>query len=255
MAAQEYRAPAADADLAGNGPEAWVAHAWDIAAEGREIAAVEWLTSRNRERRSEQAERALVQLRHRAFARCESGGGRLSWPPQFDDAFPDASGVPEVMARSLTPSTLGAGIVHHGALLVRGLVDSKQAARFCDGIDRTFDACAAAMEEGQSARGPWYARFKPVPPYSVGAARNWVWQGGGVWTADSPRMVFELLEAFEGAGLRQVLSGYLGERPAMSLKKCTLRRVPVETGTDWHQDGAFLGEGIRTVNVWLALTH
>ena len=24
---------------------------------------------------------------------------------------------------------------------------------------------------------------------------------------------------------------------------------------DWHQDGAFLGPGIRVVNVWIALTH
>jgi ectoine hydroxylase-related dioxygenase (phytanoyl-CoA dioxygenase family) len=30
--------------------------------------------------------------------------------------------------------------------------------------------------------------------------------------------------------------------------------VPVDTGTDWHQDGAFLGDDIRTVNVWLTLT-
>jgi len=31
--------------------------------------------------------------------------------------------------------------------------------------------------------------------------------------------------------------------------------VPVTSGTDWHQDGAFLGDDIRTVNVWLTLTH
>ena len=36
-----------------------------------------------------------------------------------------------------------------------------------------------------------------------------------------------------------------GERPALSANKATLRRVPVKTSTDWHQDGAFLGQDIR----------
>jgi hypothetical protein len=67
--------------------------------------------------------------------------------------------------------------------------------------------------------------------------------------------MFDLLDLYETVGLGDVLTGYLGERPAISVKKCTLRRVPTTTGSDWHQDGAFLGEGIRTVNVWLTLTH
>ena len=46
----------------------------------------------------------------------------------------------------------------------------------------------------------------------------------------------------------------MGERPALSVKKSTLRRVPVDTQTDWHQDGAFIGEDIRTCNGWIALT-
>jgi ectoine hydroxylase-related dioxygenase (phytanoyl-CoA dioxygenase family) len=66
--------------------------------------------------------------------------------------------------------------------------------------------------------------------------------------------MFDVLDLLERKGLRDILSDYLGERPGLSVKKCTLRRVPVDTGTDWHQDGAFLGPDIRTVNVWLALT-
>jgi hypothetical protein len=40
----------------------------------------------------------------------------------------------------------------------------------------------------------------------------------------------------------------------LSANKCTLRHVPLTSGTDWHQDGAFLGSGIRALNVWVALT-
>src|SRR5690606_40264238 len=71
----------------------------------------------------------------------------------------------------------------------------------------------------------------------------------------SPLLMFEVVELFHEVGLDHVLTEYLGERPAMSVKKGTLRRVPVDSGSDWHQDGAFLGEGIRTMNVWLTLTH
>ena len=50
------------------------------------------------------------------------------------------------------------------------------------------------------------------------------------------------------------MSDCRGERPALSANKCTLRRVPVDTNTNWHQDGAFLGADVRTVNLWLALS-
>jgi hypothetical protein len=33
-----------------------------------------------------------------------------------------------------------------------------------------------------------------------------------------------------------------------------LRRARPDSQTEWHQDGAFLGNGPRTVNVWTALT-
>jgi hypothetical protein len=31
--------------------------------------------------------------------------------------------------------------------------------------------------------------------------------------------------------------------------------VPVDTNTDWHQDGAFLGRDVRTLNLWLCLSE
>ena len=54
---------------------------------------------------------------------------------------------------------------------------------------------------------------------------------------------------YSECGLTDLVAGYLGERPALSLEKWTLRRVPPTANTSWHQDGAFLGETVRTVNV------
>ena len=68
-------------------------------------------------------------------------------------------------------------------------------------------------------------------------------------------MLFELLEVVEETGVGALVADYLGERPALSANKCTLRRVPVTSNTGWHQDGAFLGQGVRTMNLWLSLAH
>lgn len=69
-------------------------------------------------------------------------------------------------------------------------------------------------------------------------------------------MLAELVETLDSVGLSRAIHGYLGERPVLSVNKCTLRRVPLDTKhANWHQDGAFLGEGIRSVNVWMALSH
>jgi hypothetical protein len=68
-------------------------------------------------------------------------------------------------------------------------------------------------------------------------------------------MLFELFETFDAVGLSSLISEYLGERPAVAVDKCTFRRVGPGASTDWHQDGSFLGTGIRTVNVWICLSE
>jgi hypothetical protein len=58
------------------------------------------------------------------------------------------------------------------------------------------------------------------------------------------------------AGVPDLVAAHLGEWPALSVKKATLRRVTKEkSNAAWHQDGAFMGTDIRTVNLWLALSH
>jgi hypothetical protein len=116
-------------------------------------------------------------------------------------------------------------------------------------------ACAQWESGSGGETRPWFVPFDMGNASTLRPERKWVTGGGGVWTVDSPRAMFEVLETFSQIGLDGPLTGYLGERPALSVKKWTLRRVPVSSGTNWHQDGAFLGEGIRTVNCWLALSH
>lgn len=220
------------------------------------LAAVDTLMAENRARRDPQLERRLVRVRHEAFRELARTG----------DAAPDVrSGgpVPAVVdGTDLGPELLRRAILEHGSLHVRGAVPDDRVEQLMKGIDRAIEA-RDDFEAGAAAdqTTPWFEPFRPHSSYpsimnrQLGNRRQWVREAGGVWAADSPRMLFELFDTLDAVGIGDVITGYLGERPALAVDKCTLRRVALDTSTDWHQDGAFLGEGIRTVNLWLALTE
>jgi len=216
------------------------------------LAAIEYATRENRGLRAPELDRQIAAWRATAFAHLPPPRPRPDWPPEFADPFPDETGLPVIDATTLTPEVLGGAILHHGALWVRGLIDRDRAALLRQDIDKVLAArdafrAGAPVEETT----PWYVHA-PMDP-SLAASRDWV-EGGGAWTADSPRMLFDLIDLFEERGVIDVIAATLGERPALSIGKSTLRRVANTTDTDWHQDGAFLGDYVRTVNCWLTLS-
>jgi hypothetical protein len=230
----------------------------DVAeSEGRLIDAVDLLRRAIRAEPDDELEAHLVALRHLAFAEAATTSGRPEWPPAFDDLTPGDPGPPRVGVADLSPEVLGSALVNHGALHVEQLLDPEQVEAMVAGIDRAFAGRDRWGEDPTAATGPWFVPFEPSPAYMPEVlSRAWVREGGGVWAADSPRVFFELLEAYDAIGLADVIGGYLGERPAISMRKCTLRRVPADLPhADWHQDGAFLGSDVRSVNVWLPLTR
>lgn len=201
----------------------------------------------------------IVQRQHSAFAGLADKAGRAVWPPVVGDLFPDTTGLPEVEATELTAEQVASGIVHHGSLLVRNLIDAEQVAVLVDDIDRAMaghDAWKAGAPVEETA--PWFVPFHQDEGYpNVAPLRKWIADGGGCWAADSPKAFSDLRDVYGQVGLRRVIAEYLGEQPVISVNKATLRRVPHDLAhADWHQDGAFLdrGTGIHTVNVWLALT-
>jgi hypothetical protein len=168
-------------------------------------------------------------------------------------------GPPEISASELTAELLRSAIFRHGCLLVRGLLPSARVEQIVTGIDRAFEAHDAAADGAPpSETTPWFVPFEPASGAPL--PREWVRDGGGVLAVDSPRVFFDVMEAFEGAGLGDVVAGYLGERPVILTNKLTLRRVApdwrrVELGDpDWHQDGAFMGRDIRVIDIWVALS-
>jgi hypothetical protein len=79
-------------------------------------------------------------------------------------------------------------------------------------------------------------------------------KSGGMFAADSPRLLAEMLQVFNDADLKRTIGTYLGDVPLLSLQKVTLRKATADLPYAWHQDGKFLGP-VRAMNVWLALSR
>lgn len=230
-----------------------------LEAEGRPLDALEVLVQANRLRPADAVEQRLVRLRGAAFGQLDHSLSARAWPPVVpEDPAGGREGPPVVTPAELTPGLLLNGILRHGSVWVKGLVPRARVARLRSAIDRSFeayDATDAGRATAEMAR--WYSPLDGIQNPAI--ARAWRRQGNGVLTADSPRAFFEFMETVHELGLDRLIAAYLGERPALSAEKCTLFRVDARDWrvrlANWHQDGAFLGGGIRTVNAWFALSR
>lgn len=198
------------------------------------------------------AARDLVRLRHKAGVSLVRAGSPDAEFPAPSGALPAAGegGLPELRPEDLTPELLRAAILRDGCALVRGVVDRDRAARLGADAAELF----ASRQEGNAAEvALQYEEFEPEEGYSL-AERAIVTGAGCIWLVDSPTLLSEVFELYEAAGLRELITGYLGGRPVMSVNKSTLRSASAEvSAVDWHQDGAFMGD-VRALNVWMSLS-
>lgn len=229
--------------------------------------AIDLLSASNLLNPSVEAEARLIELRHEALFHIESKSSLESWPPNSENRFSAADGIPEVGRDEFNVENLRAGIFNNGSLIVRNLISPTEAQATIADVNRAFDSYDAATRgEPLENSAPWFVPFRssthlPETEFSHWNAedkgsRFWVREGGGVLAAESPRAFENFTNLLKKNSVVSVIEQYLGERPALSVKKTTLRRVPstLDTANGWHQDGAFLGDGIRTVNLWIALT-
>lgn len=198
--------------------------------------------------------RHMLWLRHLAGIRALEGAPS---DPEFAApdfaALPNSDGLIEITAHELVPGLLRAAILRQGCLLVRGLIEPDTAIRLCDDIELAFEA-RQMVSAGKPAPQGYYEEFVPQPPFRMSFERGFVAAGGGVLAADSPRILSDVLAAFDRIDLPPLVDEYFGERGALSVQKTTLRKAEPSVPGGWHQDGAFLGE-VRTLNVWVALSR
>jgi Phytanoyl-CoA dioxygenase (PhyH) len=234
-------------------PEQTLAAAENLVAHQKLADAVQLLTEANRRRRDPGVEKRLVDLRFDAFKQTHWRSERPVSPDCVEDLFPGER-IPEIAREQLTVERLRSGIAHHGSLLVRGLADRDQVEQLISDIDKAlaaFDAKADGVDRPDLAG--WFEPFMQDPRSNRTRRRK----RGAVLAVDSPPALFDLVETFEPARVDRLVHDYFGEPPMMLAKKVVLRRVSPRDakGGGWHQDGAFMGVGIRSLNIWLSLSH
>jgi len=234
-------------------PEAALARADALYAQGDALEAIALLTDTNRARRDHRIERRLVAMRFDAFQATEWPHTQPKVPAAVDDLFPGAV-IPEIAPADFDVARVRSALLNHGSLIVRGLVGPQRVAQLTADIDRALDGYDAWFAgKGLATAAPWFEPFAHEPKKVERKFRRDV---GGVLVVDSPPSLFDVIDTFDAVGIRRIVTEFFGEQPALLAKKWTLRRVPHDTGdSGWHQDGSFMGGDIRSLNVWLALSH
>ncbi len=227
-----------------------------LQAEHRLLEALDALVVANQLQRDPAIERRLVRVRRDAYRQLDFSLAPPQWPHFKLPAAPARGDGPlEIRASDFDAGALKTGVLQHGHLLVRGLVPPARAARLSEIVDLAF-AARDRVEAGDTSpnTAQWFDPLEGVP--DGGIHREVARTAFGVFAADSPRALYEYVQTIRDLQLDKMVWSYFGERPALSVRKCTLRRIDQAVKVaGWHQDGAFLGTEIRSLNAWMALSR
>jgi len=175
--------------------------------------------------------------------------------------WPGESTLPEIEANNLDVAGLKSAIATSGALIVRGLLQEHEVTHFRDVVDQVVDSCVEQEDDEGNPKGPdGFSRNPPqarkqlLPYPKLRNSRGFHRQSGSAMCIESASAAEQLLEFYSAKGLKTLIEAYLGQPPCLSALKWVLRRskLPVaEAG--WHQDGAFMGNDINSINMWIPL--
>lgn len=227
------------------------------------LTEIERLSALNRTERNVAHEQALIDLRVQAFQHTDWPAPSKPWPPTTSSLAGNSKvqwheGLPEISNAQLNADILANSVLQHGALLVRNLVPRDQIETLRHDIDQAVDTRNRRVAGENIAKDdPYYSPSASLnAQYKLGVGRKFIADTGGVWAADSPRGLFDVFELYRSLDLKNILAAYFGETPCVSVKKWVLRRVdPIAGEADWHQDGAFMGKDVRSMNLWIALSE
>lgn len=220
------------------------------------------LTREYLESRDVAADRETLTQRIEAYRNLEPSNGRpLIIREDSDDASPE-SAVPEVEAEDLSVDTLRAAMSGHGGLIIRNLFTGPEIETLKHAIDEVLDVFGLPRKQRNQTVTPYFnppgnmASIMPEKEEELASLRYFNRGGGGAMCAEAPCVAEALLQLYEKYGLKQLVTEYLGEPPVLSVKKWMLRRstLPIEAA-GWHQDGAFMGTDINSINLWIPLTE
>lgn len=174
---------------------------------------------------------------------------------KIPDLFSGIDGLPEIESSDLDFRHLRSAIHHHGLIIVRNFVNDTRvkALRHC--LDMAFDEFEKNKSKDIKDQNEWFDLDVPDKGELVSfGAMTMLFSAGALWTTLSPKTLETVLETFEASGIRPLLRRFLGDRPCISFNKSVIRKMePLKKQVDWHQDGSFMSENIRSLNCWIAL--
>ena len=170
--------------------------------------------------------------------------------------------VPEVEAADLTVEKLREAMAGHGGLIIRKLFTGPEIETLKHAIDEVLGVFELPRKQRNNMASPYFnppgnmASIMPEKEEELASLRYFNRAGGGAMCAEAPCVAEALLALYEKYNLKALVTDYLGETPVLSVKKWMLRRstLPIEAG-GWHQDGAFMGSDINSINLWIPLTE
>jgi hypothetical protein len=170
--------------------------------------------------------------------------------------------IPEVTAGNLTTPVLRAAMDEHGALIVRNMFSTTETGTLVQAIEQVLAACASPREVRTKLASTYYnppknlVSIMPNKVQELGSLRMFNGASGAAMCVEAPCVAEALLQMYETHGIKKLIADYLGEAPCLSVKKWVLRRnTPTLDPAGWHQDGAFMGTAINSINMWIPLTE
>lgn len=183
----------------------------------------------------------------------ENEPGQAPWP--------DACLIPEVPTTEFNAQLLKSAMASSGSLIVRGFLDRASCRFYKSVIDEVLSSCSQRPRPSEDNATEMHAFYNPPANLNeLMSAQKWTnsrgfhRNSGSAMCIESSSVAEQLMELYEEKGLRSIIGDYLGGQPCLSALKWVLRRslLPVSPA-GWHQDGAFMGSDINSINMWIPL--
>jgi len=167
--------------------------------------------------------------------------------------------IPEIDFKDITIDKLREAMSICGALVVRNGLESCDAEEFRAEIDNAREAVKniSGKDDLYKAQGRYYVPLS-VTSSKINHKLAFGLEASNIMLADSPPVFTKYIDKLRSNGLRDLIVDYFNGVAALSVEKSVLRRAEPDDSDKWdcawHQDGAFLGEDIRSLNMWVALS-
>ena len=177
------------------------------------------------------------------------------------EPWPGNTELPELHAYDLTVEKLRSAMARKGCLVVRDFFDADVVDGFKSAINQIIDADLKSgnkkgldQDKHNVFSNPPMNLSTVLPEPRLSRSRGFHRSSGSVMVVESSSFAESLIEWYDSLSLADFLESYLGEPPCLSALKWVLRRSKLPISADgWHQDGAFMGSDINSLNLWIPL--